>query len=284
MLEACCCVDDVALPVVIGLTWLTNKLSSGVLDRAKCPQTCCKTSSRESLPHADNLVDISMAAIKHGWDEYMQQPVLPASLAYVLLCFNVVLAPGGLMTVFLTHHAVELLFKFERGDKIEGRGSDKRSTFSMGPSMRIVGLSHGFLLGHLQSVGSDFPMNISVVSVCPKGMGPSVRRFNVQGKEINEAGINASFIVHQDVDGRAIDVVLGSSDARRYLVKEEDSRRQQLSIRNSSELCNATAVYNNAYMDAQKQDAINVSVCSFDHISSSLTAVWLLNRLKENYA
>ncbi|GJW15647.1 solute carrier family 40 member 3, chloroplastic [Tanacetum coccineum] len=47
-----------ALPVV---------LSSGVLDRAKCPQTCCKTSSRESLPHADNLVDISMAAIKHRW-------------------------------------------------------------------------------------------------------------------------------------------------------------------------------------------------------------------------
>ncbi|GKA81965.1 hypothetical protein Tco_0788713, partial [Tanacetum coccineum] len=43
-----------------------------------------------------------------------------------------------------------------------------------------------------------------------------------------------------------------------YLVKEEDSRRQQLSIKNSSELCNATTIYNNAYMDAQKQDAINV--------------------------
>ncbi|GJR83126.1 putative cadmium/zinc-transporting ATPase HMA4 [Tanacetum coccineum] len=41
----------------------------------------------------------------------------------------------------------------------------------------------------------------------------------------------------------------------RYLVKEEDSGRQQLSLRNSSELCNATIVYN---MDAQKQDAINV--------------------------
>lgn len=43
-----------------------------------------------------------MEAIKHGWLEYMQQPVLPASLAYVLLYFNVVLAPGGLMTAFLT--------------------------------------------------------------------------------------------------------------------------------------------------------------------------------------
>ncbi|KAL8231767.1 hypothetical protein R6Q57_001545 [Mikania cordata] len=95
-----------SLPVVIGLTWLTNKLSSGVLDRAKCPQTCCRTSSREPVPHVDNLVDISKAAIKHGWDEYMQLPVLPASLAYVLLCFNVVLAPGGLMTAFLTQHGL----------------------------------------------------------------------------------------------------------------------------------------------------------------------------------
>ncbi|GKD44373.1 ketol-acid reductoisomerase, chloroplastic, partial [Tanacetum coccineum] len=129
-----------------GRNELTNKLSSGVLDRAKCPQTCCKTSSRESLPHADNLVDISMAAIKHGWDEYT-----------------------------------------------------KASSPVSYPA------SYGLL-------GSDFPMNISVVSVCPKGMGPSVRRFNVQGNEINEAGINASFVVHQDVDGRAIDVVLGSSD------------------------------------------------------------------------
>ncbi|XP_050376718.1 ketol-acid reductoisomerase, chloroplastic-like [Argentina anserina] len=49
----------------------------------------------------------------------------------------------------------------------------------------ILGLSHGFLLGHLQSVGLDFPKNISVIVVCPKGMGPSVRRLYVQGKEIN---------------------------------------------------------------------------------------------------
>lgn len=61
----------------------------------------------------------------------------------------------------------------------------------------ILGLSHGFLLGHLQSLGLDFPKNISVIAVCPKGMGPSVRRLYVQGKEINGAGINASFGVHQ---------------------------------------------------------------------------------------
>ncbi|KAF0920660.1 hypothetical protein E2562_036149 [Oryza meyeriana var. granulata] len=77
----------------------------------------------------------------------------------------------------------------------------------------ILGLSHGFLLGHLQSVGLDFPKNISVVAVCPKGMGPSVRRLYVQGKEVNGAGINSSFGVHQDVDGRATDVALGWSVA-----------------------------------------------------------------------
>ncbi|KAL5571014.1 hypothetical protein UlMin_020611 [Ulmus minor] len=77
----------------------------------------------------------------------------------------------------------------------------------------ILGLSHGFLLGHLQSLGLDFPKNISVIAVCPKGMGPSVRRLYVQGKEINGAGINSSFGVHQDVDGRATDVALGWSVA-----------------------------------------------------------------------
>ncbi|XVE51454.1 hypothetical protein DITRI_Ditri02bG0042000 [Diplodiscus trichospermus] len=77
----------------------------------------------------------------------------------------------------------------------------------------ILGLSHGFLLGQLQSMGLDFPKNISVIAVCPKGMGPSVRRLYVQGKEINGAGINASFAVHQDVDGRATDVALGWSIA-----------------------------------------------------------------------
>jgi ketol-acid reductoisomerase len=77
----------------------------------------------------------------------------------------------------------------------------------------ILGLSHGFLLGHLQSVGDNFPEDISVIAVCPKGMGPSVRRLYVQGKEVNGAGINASFAVHQDVDGRATDVALGWSVA-----------------------------------------------------------------------
>ena len=76
-----------------------------------------------------------------------------------------------------------------------------------------LGLSHGFLLGHLRNVGADFPKNVNVVAVCPKGMGPSVRRLYVQGKQVNGAGINASFAVHQDVDGRATDIALGWSVA-----------------------------------------------------------------------
>jgi ketol-acid reductoisomerase len=76
-----------------------------------------------------------------------------------------------------------------------------------------LGLSHGFLLGHMKSVGAKFPANINVVGVCPKGMGPSVRRLYVQGKEVNGAGINASFAVEQDIDGRATDIALGWSVA-----------------------------------------------------------------------
>lgn len=51
-------------------------------------------------------MDVGIEAIKLGWKEYMQQPVLPASLAYVLLCLNVVLTPGSLMTAFLTQRGI----------------------------------------------------------------------------------------------------------------------------------------------------------------------------------
>jgi len=76
-----------------------------------------------------------------------------------------------------------------------------------------LGLSHGFLLGHLQSIGETFPPNINVIAVCPKGMGPSVRRLYEQGKEVNGAGINSSFAIHQDVNGKAVDYALAWSIA-----------------------------------------------------------------------
>ncbi|KAF9681496.1 hypothetical protein SADUNF_Sadunf05G0007400 [Salix dunnii] len=95
-----------SLPVMIGLTWLTNKLATGVLDRPKSCQTSCGESPEEAVVEAGNIVDRGLETIKLGWKEYMQQPVLPASLAYVLLFFNVVLAPSSLMTAFLTQHGV----------------------------------------------------------------------------------------------------------------------------------------------------------------------------------
>jgi ketol-acid reductoisomerase len=76
-----------------------------------------------------------------------------------------------------------------------------------------LGLSHGFLLGHMKNVGASFPSNINVIAVCPKGMGPSVRRLYLQGKSINGAGINSSFAIEQDIDGRATDLALGWSIA-----------------------------------------------------------------------
>ena len=76
-----------------------------------------------------------------------------------------------------------------------------------------LGLSHGYLLGHLGNEGKSFPKNINVIMVAPKGMGPSVRRLYVQGKTVNGAGINASFAVQQDVDGKATDYAIGWSVA-----------------------------------------------------------------------
>jgi ketol-acid reductoisomerase len=71
-----------------------------------------------------------------------------------------------------------------------------------------LGLSHGFLVGYLQSAGKKFRSDINVIGVCPKGMGPSVRRLYEQGRDVNGAGINCSFAVHQDIDGRATDYAL----------------------------------------------------------------------------
>ncbi len=76
-----------------------------------------------------------------------------------------------------------------------------------------LGFSHGFLLGHMKTVNRQWPKSINVVAVCPKGMGPSVRRLYVQGKELNGAGINSSIAIEQDINGKALDYALGWSIA-----------------------------------------------------------------------
>ncbi len=67
-----------------------------------------------------------------------------------------------------------------------------------------LGLSHGFLLGVMRNDGAEFRKDINVVAVCPKGMGPSVRRLYEQGKTVNGSGINASFAVHQASNGGGV--------------------------------------------------------------------------------
>ena len=74
-----------------------------------------------------------------------------------------------------------------------------------------IGLSHGFLLGHLEAIGSAFPEEHPVIAVCPKGMGDSVRRLYRQGETVNGAGINASIAVHADPDGNGWDRALAWS-------------------------------------------------------------------------
>ncbi|MFJ9895516.1 ketol-acid reductoisomerase [Streptomyces sp. NPDC091280] len=76
-----------------------------------------------------------------------------------------------------------------------------------------IGLSHGFLLGHLRENGGEFPPGHGVIAVCPKGMGDSVRRLYEQGAQLNGAGINSSYAVHADPDGRAADRALAWSVA-----------------------------------------------------------------------
>jgi hypothetical protein len=85
-------------------------------------------------------VDISLEAIKHGWKEYMQQPALPASLAYVLLYFNVVLTPGSLMTAYLTQHGTSKLFGLLTCNFSEGFITQQSHIGKMSSPHRVCGL------------------------------------------------------------------------------------------------------------------------------------------------
>jgi ketol-acid reductoisomerase len=68
----------------------------------------------------------------------------------------------------------------------------------------ILGLAHGFYMGYLEQLGKTVRPDIGVIGVCPKGMGPSVRRLYEQG-----SGINCSFAVEQGDPETMTNVVLG---------------------------------------------------------------------------
>jgi ketol-acid reductoisomerase len=60
--------------------------------------------------------------------------------------------------------------------------------------------SHGFSIVYSDQTGVVPPLDIDVILVAPKGSGTTVRRLFLEGR-----GINASYAVHQDATGRALD-------------------------------------------------------------------------------
>ncbi|BCD91347.1 hypothetical protein fh0823_14860 [Francisella halioticida] len=72
-----------------------------------------------------------------------------------------------------------------------------------------LGFSHGFLIGFVKGINCRIRDDINIIAMCPKGMGPSVRRLYEQGKTINGAGINSSIGVYQDINGKATEQALG---------------------------------------------------------------------------
>ncbi len=62
------------------------------------------TSGRAGILDVSNLSQQLQASFKtgvDGWRTYLRQPIVPSSLTYVILFFNVALSPGGLITAFL---------------------------------------------------------------------------------------------------------------------------------------------------------------------------------------
>jgi ketol-acid reductoisomerase len=68
--------------------------------------------------------------------------------------------------------------------------------------------SHGFSIAYSDQTGVVPPPDIDVILIAPKGSGTTVRRLFLEGK-----GINASYAVHQDATGRALERCLATGIA-----------------------------------------------------------------------
>uniref|UniRef100_A0A0D9ZTT6 Solute carrier family 40 member n=1 Tax=Oryza glumipatula TaxID=40148 RepID=A0A0D9ZTT6_9ORYZ len=95
-----CVISLCQLPLLIFLCGEMNRLADRIFDPSENTTSHAEFTSSFSIR---KTVEEAVATVRNGWSEYMRQPVLPASLAYVLVCFNVALAPGALMTTFLIH-------------------------------------------------------------------------------------------------------------------------------------------------------------------------------------
>ncbi|CAM0949580.1 unnamed protein product [Alopecurus aequalis] len=92
-----------SFPILVMLGQLINSVSCHALDTSRTPsdESVCA-----DLLDVRKIVQNGLSSIKHGWNEYKQQTVLPASVATVFLNFNVALAPGAIMTALLMHRGI----------------------------------------------------------------------------------------------------------------------------------------------------------------------------------
>ena len=74
-----------------------------------------------------------------------------------------------------------------------------------------IQFSHGFLIEYLNINNIAIRKDINIVMTAPKGMGDSVRRSYIVGKEVDGAGINASIAVYQDYTKNAEAIVYANA-------------------------------------------------------------------------
>ncbi|XP_037439795.1 solute carrier family 40 member 2, chloroplastic-like isoform X2 [Triticum dicoccoides] len=94
---------DIVTCLKVMLGQLINSVSCHALDSSRTPsdESICA-----DLLDVRKIVQNGLSSIKHGWNEYKQQTVLPASVATVFLNFNIALAPGAIMTALLMHRGI----------------------------------------------------------------------------------------------------------------------------------------------------------------------------------
>lgn len=129
-----------SLPIMIVLACCTNNLSKSVLERPKLSKV---RELLESQSHSARVDGLEM--LKRGWLQYLSQPALPVSLAAVFLFFNIALAPGSLMTSFLTQQGMNpsIIGAFSGVGALMGFGA----TFLSATLVRKLGLLRAGAVG-----------------------------------------------------------------------------------------------------------------------------------------
>ncbi|XP_078168657.1 iron-regulated protein 3 [Carex rostrata] len=190
-----------SLPVLIILGQIMNRLSCYVLD---CHRTTYeKASFGDLLLNSVKLVQDSLDAITHGWNEYKHQTVLPASMASVLLFFNVALAPGAIMTALLMHYGIS--------PSIIGAFSGLCSTMGLVATFTSAGLVKRLGILKAAAAGLIFQASLLAVALAVYWSGPISKQapliiflssivlsrlghmsYDVVGTQILQTGIPAS--------------------------------------------------------------------------------------------